>query len=277
MFTLYIVLAVVLLIAGFFSIPYSPLKSAFTADAEKLTQTYVTAQNTVITEDDIKDLPTPVQKYFRYCRFIGAPKMSAMKAEFRNVAFKQGKTGPNLMIDYTQYNFVARPQRLAFIKSSLFAVPFDGYDSFIEGKGGMKGVIAKLVTLFNEKGTDMDKASLATFLSECLLVPTAALQDYVIWEAVDETHAGATIQYYGIAVHGVFTFSDKGEMLDFKTNDRAHYGTDGSIEYIPWSAVCSDYKEQNGFMVPTSLKAVWNYNDGDLVYFDSNNISVQYY
>ena len=79
-----------------------------------------------------------------------------------------------------------------------------GLDAYIDGHGSMKGILAKSITLFDQTGPTMDKASLVTFLSECLLVPNAALQDYITWEAVDDLHARATISYYGISASGMF-------------------------------------------------------------------------
>ncbi len=56
----------------------------------------------------------------------------------------------------------------------------------------MKGVLAKTFTLFNQTGDAMNKACLATVLSESLiLIPKAALQPYITWEPMDDTHARA--------------------------------------------------------------------------------------
>lgn len=275
-----VIAGIILVILGslvvFFNISYSPLKSEFSANVNKLTQRIKAKDNGVFSEADIRHLPLPVQKYFRQCRFIGTKKMSCMRAEYHDVAFQQGKNGPSLKMDYIQYNYVDNPDRLALITSSMFGVPFDGYDSFVDGHGGMKGVVGKLITIFHQTGPEMDKACLATYLSECLLVPNAALRDDIRWEAVDNTHAKATMTYKSISAQGVFTFNEEGEMLSFTTNDRPLYGTDGSIEHVSWSAVCGDYQEQNGYLLPTKLKAVWHYNDGDFVYFDGNNIKVEY-
>jgi len=276
-----VIVGVILVILGalivFFNISYSPLKSAFLADMNKMTQQIQAKDKGVFSEADIQRLPLSVQKYFRYCKFIGTKKMSYMKAEYHNVAFKQGKNGASLKIDYVQYNYVDCPDRIALITSSMFGVPFDGYDSFIKGHGCMKGVAGKCITIFDQTGREMDRACLATYLSECLLVPNAALQKDIQWETVDDTHAKATMTYKSISVQGIFTFNEEGEMLSFATNDRPLYDTDGSIEHVRWSAVCSDYHEQNGYLLPTKLKAVWHYNDGDFVYFDGNNFKVEYH
>ena len=115
----------------------------------------------------------------------------------------------------------------------------------------------------------MDKACLATFLAECLFAPSALLQDYVTFEEVSDYEVKATIQYAGQSASGIFTFNEQYEYVSFTTNDRAVTNTDGIMEYIPWSAVCGDYHvSESGIKYPTKFQAVWNYPDGDFVYFD---------
>lgn len=73
----------------------------------------------VFTEDDFSHLPADIWKYIQECGYIGAPKMSYLKMEYHNVDFMQGRNGPALNIDYTQYNFVNEPCRMAMIDSSM--------------------------------------------------------------------------------------------------------------------------------------------------------------
>lgn len=184
---------------------------------------------------------------------------------------------PMLKIDYTQYNFVKELNRIAYIDSSMYGIPFEGLDTYDNGLGSMKGVIAKQFTLFHQTGKAMDQSGLVTFLAECLLIPNAALQDYVDWEAIDDCHAKATISRYGISVSGVFTFNEKGEMLSFTTDDRGvALIDDGTSKKVRWSIVCDNYKEINGTKKPTFFQAIWHYDDGDLVYFDGKGTITDY-
>ena len=268
-----IVAVVIIGIIIFFNIPYSKTKSEFNrVITEHISKTEII--NDIFTENDIQELPDPVRKYFEYCGYIGTPKMSYMKAEFKNVNFMM--SSKKLKIDYTQYNFVNEPIRIAFIDTTLYGIPFQGLDSFQNGIGGMKGVIGKLITLFDQKGKAMDKASLVTYLSECLIVPSVALQDFITWETIDDTHASATISYYGISTSGIFTFNEKGEMVEFTTNDREATQTDGTSQQVPWSAILQDYKEIGGIKQPTVFKAIWHYDDGDIVYFESYKGQIKY-
>jgi hypothetical protein len=122
----------------------------------------------------------------------------------------------------------------------------------------------------------MDKASLVNCLSECLIIPNAALQDYIVWEEINDYHVKATINYYGITASGIFTFNQNGEMLAFTTNDREAISTDGTSEKVKWSAVISEYKETSGIKKPTAFQAIWHYEDGDFVYFDGKDVVIEH-
>lgn len=151
---MFIVIGMLLVLFGalmiWFNISYSPVKKQFHNDvAALLSDNKLPADGQVFTAADFSHLPTAIQKYIENCGYIGTPKMSSMKMEYHDVKFLQGKDGPALNIDYTQYNFVDEPCRMALIDSSMFGIPFEGYDYYQNGTGGMKGVIAKAVTLFD--------------------------------------------------------------------------------------------------------------------------------
>lgn len=279
---MFIVVGVSLILIGailiWFHIPYSPVKSGFNKDIDTLvSENHLHTKTQDFAEEDFSHLPVAIQRYIQNCGYIGTPKMSYLKMEYHNVDFMQGKTGPALKIDYTQYNFVGEPCRMALIDSSMFGIPFEGYDYYKNGTGGMNGVIAKVITLFHQTGSDMDKACLATFLAESLFAPTILLQDYITFEEISDYEVKATITYEGQTASGVFTFNEQFEMISFTTNDRAVTGTDGSMEYVPWSALCDEYQlSTNGIKHPTKFQAVWNYLEGDFTYFDGIISKVSY-
>lgn len=272
-----ICIIVLLILTGvWFCIPYSPLKAEFENDTvELIEENSVFESDEVFSESEFEDYPLAIRKYIENCGYIGTRKMNYVKMEYSDVAFSQGRSGPNLIIDYTQYDFVAHPSRMAMIESSMFGIPFQGYDQYRGGKGGMWGVVAKLIPIFDQTGEDMDRACLATFLAECMFVPTSFLQDYIKFEEINEFQVKSTIDAYGQTVSGIFTFNNDYEMISFCTSDRAVVGADGTIEHIPWSAVCGDYKVGNdGIHRPSTFQAIWNYPDGDFVYFNGTIRSI---
>ncbi|OPX87320.1 MAG: hypothetical protein A4E53_02502 [Pelotomaculum sp. PtaB.Bin104] len=258
-----------------FSIPYSPVKSEF-EQLKSSQNSGLHAQNQVFTKEDIADLPLPLQRYFDNCGFIGQPKMSNMKILHNDVDFILSSSMPKLKIKYIQYNSVEKPERVALIDTHLYSIPFEGIDSYQNGIGSMKGVIAKSVTLFNQKGEALNQSSLVNCLAESLLMPNFALQDFMSWEAIDANHAKGTISYYGISASGVFSFDKNGLLESFTTDDRLYVDTKGNQKQVKWSAICGDYRDINGIKQPKSLQAVWHLPEGDLVYFDGHDTVVQY-
>ncbi len=269
---------IILLISGiivWFKMPYSPAKSEFERLAGHQIQKSQKPSG-VFTPDDISGLPAPVQKYFQYCGYIGTPKMANMRIYHEDVDFVLSPDQPKLKIKYIQYNSVNEPERIAFIDTSMHGIPFEGIDAYQNGQGSMKGVIAKAYTLFDQKGKAMDSASLVTCLSESLLVPNFALQDFITWEAIDDTHAKATIRFYGISTSGIFTFDDNGAMTRFTTDDREYTDMKGNTRKVKWSAICENYRAVNGIKQPKTLKAVWHFETGDLIYFEGRNTVIEY-
>ena len=271
MIALIIVAAIILLLAVWFNIPYSPVKAQFKTDVEARAQRVAAVASEKYTADDFKDLPPTIQKYLELNGYIGAKRHAVLSMEYKDVDFGLGVNKPRLKIDYTHTDFSDSPDRLAFIDSKMFGVPFQGYDYYMDGKGGMKGVLVKLFTLFDQTGPEMDKACLITYLAEAFFLPEAFLKDFITLKQIDEHTVEAAITNKGVTASGVFHFNDSYEMTSFTTNDRGQIAPNGTIEYTPWEAQCENYKEySDGIRRPTVFRAVWKNKDGDFIYFDGN-------
>ncbi len=265
------VITVLPLILGFIIflyIPYSPVKTEFDCIVIEKTKAAVVTRD-IFEDEDIEGLPEPLQRYFRHCGYLGKPRMSYMRVILKDVDFAMS-VNKVLKIDYKQLNLVERPERFAYISSSLMGIPFEGLDSFENCEGSMRGKLAKVIPLFNQRGEKMDRACLATWLSECLMVPNAALQDFVKWEPIDDTHVGAVISWEGISAEGIFTFADTGELMSFSTGDRVNIDMEGKETKADWSALFIDYYSDNGILKPKTIQAVWHYQSGDNIYFNRN-------
>lgn len=263
---------VIVLVILFFIIPYSPSKSAFNKKITVLKKGKGSEDN--LTYEDIEGLPNPVQDFFVKQGYIGKPKSNHVRIQCDDVTFLMDKKKLDMKVD--QYNFAATPSRISFMETSMFGIPFEGTDRFVDGKGSMKGVFAKLITLFNQKGENMDTACLATYLSEILFIPAATLNESVVWEPISDTQAKATMTYKGRTASGIYTFNEKGEFISFDTNDREMIGSDGKGKKEKWSAYCGDYKLKKGLKTPTKVHATWHLEDGDLIYFKTDKFKLTY-
>ena len=279
MILLLIIFALIVLVIFWFNIPYSPFKNQFKKNLTKQTQLSENflreASNAVYAKVDFESLPPLLRAYIEECGYIGSPRKSVLKMEYKKVDFSLGQSRPNLKIDYTQVDFANIPVRLAFIDSKMFGIPFQGYDYFVNGKGGMKGVLAKLFQLFDQTGEQMDKAALVTYLAEIIFLPEALLQNFVSFNQLDSHRVEARIEYKGVKASGVFHFNDAYEMFCFSTDERSQTASDVSVKNIPWEAQCREYKlYSDGIKRPSIFRAVWKYPDQDFIYIDGKISSV---
>jgi hypothetical protein len=251
------------------------VKSIFKKDIQTHTEKSALTHE-VFSEKDIASLPEPVQKHFKMSGLIGKPKMAMVAAYMPAVPLKDTHTKPPMIINFDLRLFAYRPIRLAYIKTSVFGIPFEGYDCFQNGTGFMKGVIGKFIPLFNQKGIAMSKAQLITYLGEALLCPSIFISEYIKWEQIDDSHVKATITCDGISGSGIFAFSNDGFIHSFTTDERARISTNGETDYPKWSCVCENFEDIDGLHLPKTVKAIWHLTDGDLVYFESSNISFSF-
>jgi len=254
----------------------TPMKKMYLSEVQtELNKSIVSHE--VFKEEDIATLPAPVQRYFRYCGYIGKEKVANAKLVWDDVNFKMSPDKPWVKIKYEQYNFVSEPARLAYIYSTKFSiVPFEGRDKYLNGQGNMLGKLLKKVTLFDVKGAEINVSAAVTYLSESLVVPACALQPYIRWEAIDPNHAKASFEYEGVKAEGIFTFDDKGELTKFETDERYMDNGKGTSEKHKWTVEASNYIERGGIKLPSRLKATWNLPDGDYEYFNGTLKDIVY-
>jgi hypothetical protein len=80
-----------------------------------------------------------------------------------------------LKIKCIQFNSGVKPERIALIDTNLYGIPFEGLDSYQDGVGSMKGMIAKSIVFFYQTGKDMNQSSLVNCLAEGLMVTLKAI------------------------------------------------------------------------------------------------------
>jgi hypothetical protein len=233
---------------------------------QKLDQNKV-SENLALTENDIKDLPGPVQKYMRYVGVIGRGKLQNVRIDFRG-KMKMGPQKDWVEVKTTQYNFLTSDlTRLFFIKTKIAAVPIYGLDSYMNGKGNMLIKAAGVFTVANAMGREMDKAAMVTLFDDiCLYSPAALVDPRIHWKTVDELTVNGTLRYKGNKVSATLHFNERGELINFVTDDRYYSPTGKTFQKVRWSTPVKDYQEFNGIKAPAYGEGIWHLKTGDYVY-----------
>lgn len=259
----------------YFNVPYSRLKGNFKeylVESEKNTRV-----NQKASKYTLENLPQCMQNFYSYTGLMSKVNSKHVSFDFKDADFVNIEMKKTLKIDYSEHIFGEVPARFAFIDSSLLGIPFQGLDSFIDGKGGMKGVVAKNITLFNQRGVEMDKAALVTWLSEIIFMPSQILSGDVEFKEIDKNTVGVSITFDNITVSGIYKFLDDGQLVEFTTDDRAISYNDGGLEYKKWSALFGEYMNKDGLLLPNRLKAQWHFDNEDITYFDGSNLEYKFY
>lgn len=220
-----------------------------------LNNTY-TSNLTVIQKSDAKHLPEIIQKWLANSKAFG-------KENFGSVRLRQKgeiKTSPdNKWMPFTaqQYfnlqnpSFVwithVKPMPLVFMK---------GRDKLINGKGHMTIKLFSFIPVVNLGNNEkINSASMQRYLAEMCWFPTAALNDHIIWQSIDQTSAKATITIDGKSVSGIFEFTNVGEFTSFETYRYYGGGQDATLE--KWFIEPKAFKEFEGIKIPYKCSVSW--------------------
>ncbi len=228
--------------------------------------------------DELDELPSPVQKYFRLVLKDGAPIINrtslVQKGGFRpKPELKEWST-----MEATQ-QFSSSPR--AFVWNANIAmlpgVSIEVCDLYKDGKGSMRGKILSLFTLIDAKEQkELNEGALQRYLAEAVWFPTALLPSQgVSWSAIDEQRAKATVTDGNTTTSLEFTFNDSGEIVSAYTPER-YREVSGTYEPTPWGGRYANYVDINGYLVPIECEVEWYLQEGVYTYFRATLDEIQY-
>ena len=231
----------------------------------------------LLQQADISFLPHPVQRYLQVCGFVGFPRTENARVIWGSSHIKMQPGGKWMKLRTVQYNSVAEPFRIAYMKAHVMGViPFEGRDLFAIGRGHMLGKVANLLGVFDEDNPQIAQSALTIILAEALLVPGYALSDYISWESIDQRSAAAVIRYGDLESRGTYYFDDNGYLVRFEAPERYYMDAKQGNILKPFTAYVGDYMQQGPLTIPTSLTAAWQLEGGEYQYWKGKITRVEY-
>lgn len=262
----------------YWNIPYSPYKAAFIKKMEARADK-VKEKAEVCTAEEIARLPEPLKRYCAYIGLENYPKHQVTRTVFSDTKFVfDSQTGKVLNMDYDLWLFYDEPYRSAYCTSSMFGVPFDGVDYCTEDKqGGMKGILGKAIQIFDVRDAQGYKAGLISWVAESVCInPSVLLAPCLSYETLDANHVKVTISYNGVSGSGIFTISEEGKITEFYSDERQVENVDGVMTPVGWRCEYGDYIEKDNIRQITSVRSIKVFPEKEVVYFDSDNFTVEY-
>jgi hypothetical protein len=230
----------------------------------------------LLTDNDIKRLPKPVQKYLYYVGAVGKPQVFNVRAVFAG-QMKRDIRSNWVNIHSEQYNFFDEPTRLFYIYSDIFGIPFDGLHAYIGASATMQIKVANIFQVVDAKGKMMNKGETVTMFNDmCLLAPASLIDPHIEWETIDPLTVKARFTNKENTITTLLYFNEKGELINFSSDDR-YFSLDGKtyLNYR-WSTPVKGYKEYNGRKIPSYGEAIWDTPEGQFVYIKLDIVEVEY-
>jgi hypothetical protein len=271
-----VLLLVVIGLALFLTYKSQELKKVYNLEVQRKLENAATPRKDILSEEDIKHLPEPVQKYIRYSNAIGKEKIR----NFKLVLEGDFRTDPKRdwgKMEAVQYTDLIDTTRLYYMEMKMFGLPVVGLHRYIDGKATMLAKVSGAITVVDGKGPEMDKGETVTVFNDmCMLAPASLIDKRIEWQAIDSTTAKAFFTNKGIKISATLYFNDKGELINFVSEDRYYSPTGKTFESYRWSTPVKDYKAYNGIRISSSGEAVWSLPEGEYCYGKMNIKEIKY-
>jgi hypothetical protein len=220
---------------------------------------------------ELEGLPAPVQRYFRSVLTDGQPIIAAATIEMTGTINLSASAEQWKPFTSSQRVVTRKPGFLWNAQVDMFpGVPAQVEDSYIAGQGRLNAKVFGLFAVADlHGGGEIARGEFMRYFAEAAWYPTALLPSQgVRWQAVDDASARATIVDGPITLSLLIRFNDAGLIASLHAESRgASVGKDGVMVMLPWDCGWSDYRPQDGMLVPMIGEVAWARPEGHKAYF----------
>ena len=218
---------------------------------------------------ELEGLPAPVQRYFRAVLKEGQPLVAAVSVEHTGT-FNMSETGEQWKpFKSTQRVITQRPGFVWDARIRMApAMTAHVHDAYIAGEGVLTAKLFGLLTVMKQPSTpELAQGELMRFFAEGAWCPTALLPSQgVVWEAIDDAQASATLSDGTTTVKLVFQFDAQGLISSVRSDGRYRV-VDGEQVATPWQGRFWDYELRDGMLIPFEGEVAWLLQEGPKPYW----------
>lgn len=219
-----------------------------------------------VTEDELHGLPEPAQRYLRYMGVPGRRRERSFRVRFDG-RFRMAPGRRWMRCEAWQYNTVSPISRTFHMRLWMGgAVPMIGRDTYVGGRGRMRGSILGKLDVVDGSGPELDLGELVTWVDDALMMaPSMLLPPVGLWSSVDRHSFDISVADGPNAVIGRVFVDGLGRMTDFRTTDRWYAGG-APLRRVEWHSPIAGWVEEDGRPLPASGAAVWELPEGPFRY-----------
>lgn len=264
-----ILISAILLIVIAFTIASVRMKKRIASEVNELmaNESAFNEASRIIEAEDLEMLPLAVKKWLTTVGVVGQERVHFIEFLQRGEMKLDQNKEEWINAKAKQYVRINEPAFLWHVDLPMLPyINTKGRDYFINGEASMQVYIGSLIPVVNVKDNEKtDESSLSRFLLELPLYPTAALEEYVTWEGIDDTSAKAIMSYKGITVEAFFYFNNEGmlekiEALRYKENDE-------KAKRMPCIGEIKAYETFEGIKIPSKIDITWIIDEEEYTWY----------
>jgi hypothetical protein len=227
---------------------------------------------------ELQGLPAPVQRFFRTALTDGQPMVAGVSlVQHGTINLREGDGPPNWRL-FTATQQVST-QRPGFDWDARVAQwpAVHVHDAYVAGSGTLHAALLGAITVARVRDTpDIARGELMRYLAEAAWYPTALLPSQgVVWSAVDEKSAHASLGDGATQVSLLFTFGSDGLIDNVRAEGRARI-VGGKTTLMPWRGRFNHHVRRDGMQVPLEGEVAWLALEGQQPYWRGRVTALDY-
>ncbi|MBK9797900.1 MAG: hypothetical protein IPP58_15740 [Holophagaceae bacterium] len=232
---------------------------------------------TLLGEADLGALPEPVQRYVRRSGALGQPRIHSFRATWKG-RIRGSATDPWMAFTAEQVNTFDTPRRFFMMNATKSGLPVDVLHAFDERGATMRVKLLSVVSMVDAKGAELTRGETVTLFNDlCILAPGALVSPHITWEPIDASKVRARFTLRANSIGAELHFNDRGELVDFVSDDRSAGSPDGStFTRMRWTTPLSNYAKVGPARVATRGETVWHSASGAWTYGEFDLVSLAY-
>jgi hypothetical protein len=219
-----------------------------------------------VTEADLAPLPAPAQRWMRWSGVVGRPRDWSFRV--RTTGRFRLRPGRRWMpFEAWQYDSGPAVARVYCMRVDLAGVlPMYAVDSYVGGRGRMRGRLLGLVPVADGSGPEYDVSELATWVDEvAMTAPSMLLTPAVGWTPVDDGCVELSFTDRGSTVTARLSIDPAGRLVDVATEERYAALPQGPTR-ARWTTPVTGWTAVEGRGLPAGGTAVWHLPEGEYRY-----------
>jgi len=264
---------VIILLAVLISYHQQRFNARIRSETKTLLTSQINTSSTTVSPESIERLPSVVQRWLIKSGVIGREKVNTVHLKQKGM-MRQKPGGKWMPMRAEQFINTNAP---GFIWNGIMGnslITINGRDKYMNGKGNMLIKMMSTIPIGNSSGEEIDQGAMMRFLAEITWVPSAALNDYIQWESVNDTTVHATMTMENRKVSGLFYFDQEGDVVGFEGKRYGNF--EGNFSLETWFIRILEHKEFNGIRIGNKCEVTWKLKQGDFTWLQLEVTDISY-